>query len=116
MQLLNCAVLLATAVAATAPKPKYPDPFGIRYTDHHCKKLHSLPNRDFGINDCIELNTVGSLKLPFWNTVCQQYKTHQCKGKYTAIMVTITENECLDTSTPGWDGVRSFRCAPAGYQ
>ncbi|KAJ6779413.1 hypothetical protein PWT90_10963 [Aphanocladium album] len=100
MQITTAAILMAAAAAAV---PSGPSPtgsaWGTRYTDHQCKTLHSLPNRDFGMFDCLEMNTVGD---------------HQCKGSEREAPTPHEYNRCVDTSKGAWKGAVSFRC-PMGH-
>ncbi|KAJ3493142.1 hypothetical protein NLG97_g4931 [Lecanicillium saksenae] len=111
MQIATVAVFLAAAVAAApspSPNSPQPDQFGVRYTDRHCKKMHSLPNRNFSMMDCIEKDTVGSVLVEDFG-ICDVFTGHQCKGTRIDGGL-IPDDRCIDTSKGNWKKAKSFRC------
>ncbi|KAJ3493134.1 hypothetical protein NLG97_g4928 [Lecanicillium saksenae] len=108
MQILSAAVFLAAAAAA-APSASE-KVFGTRYTDSNCKKVHSLPNRDFKAGECIDKTTVHSLKFPTDKVQCYIFQTRECKGNW--FWFTPPVKGCMGMDSLDWDGARSFICQP----
>ncbi|XWW94106.1 hypothetical protein V2A60_002048 [Cordyceps javanica] len=116
MQLSQLTLVLATAAVASANVNPL---LGNRFTDHKCKVLHSKPNRAFHVNECIELQTVGSLTMNFAGD-CYLYDGHQCHGKVVAQFETYNGDGkvgqdamtgmCYDTSRGRWPKAKSFDC------
>ncbi|KAJ2975767.1 hypothetical protein NQ176_g5333 [Zarea fungicola] len=110
MQVFHAAVIIALGAAAAATAVPAADHYGTRYTDRHCKTLQSQPNRYFGFSDCIELKTVGSIKIG--NVEPQQscviYSDHQCRGEFVG---SEAAQGCLDVTVGDWTKGKSFMCA-----
>ncbi|KAJ6784950.1 hypothetical protein PWT90_10740 [Aphanocladium album] len=103
MQLSQIALVIAAAATASATQVFA----GERFADHKCGEPHSLPNRDFHVGECIELETV---------------QGHQCSGKLVGdfqdfkgpgkVTPYYGYGACYDTSKGYWPKARSYMCIP----
>ncbi|KAJ3493140.1 hypothetical protein NLG97_g4927 [Lecanicillium saksenae] len=125
MQLSQIALLIAAAGAASATQVFA----GERYADHKCEEPHSLPNRDYHVGECIELETVKSLNLEYY-AICILYE-YVSKSPRSLSVPPLLRNlvadfqdfkgpgkvasydgygACYDTSKGYWPKAKSYMC------
>ncbi|KAJ3493139.1 hypothetical protein NLG97_g4929 [Lecanicillium saksenae] len=112
MQITTAITVLIAGVASAAPAGNDPHPdgsFGSRYTDHECKKLHSLPNRHFSMYDCLSTETVGSISLTNQFFICSVFDDRHCNGIQRDAVLS-WDRKCTATNQGAWKGAKSFKC------
>ncbi|KAJ4147517.1 hypothetical protein LMH87_002029 [Akanthomyces muscarius] len=75
---------------------------GNRFADHKCKVLQSRPHQEYHVNECIDLQNVGSLNMNFPGS-CRLYDV-MAKLRPTSKPTTAME------SRGRWAKVKSFDC------